>query len=75
MARGCRYDAETDTFLTSGASLHTPPTLDDGMLLKTLTECVGQLERQPLSVNMNKEVEKAKQALADQKAENSMELL
>ena len=60
LARGCSFDAEQEIFLVGDASpLPTSAGLDDGALLRTLTHSVAQLERQPLSINMNKEIEAA----------------
>ncbi len=69
--RGCTYDAERDVILTS--STHRQKTaivFNNGDLLQTLTECVAQLERKPLSVNIKNEIENAKKRnAASEKAE------
>ena len=74
--RGCTYDAEQDAILTATAPRpHNVASaqLDDGALLRTLTECVAQLSRQPLSVDMKREVEQAKLLLvaAEQESEQA----
>lgn len=55
--------------LTSSAPSQSCCALDDGALLRTLTECVAHLERQPLSTNIKKDVEEAQaQQLLEQDA-------
>lgn len=43
--------------------------LDDGALLRTLTESVAHLERQPLSININKEIEIVQNQIVVEKVE------
>jgi hypothetical protein len=43
--------------------------LDDGELLRTLTESVAHLERQPLSININKEIEIVQNQIVVEKVE------
>ena len=79
LAKGCTYDAEQEIMLI-GASvmpLTPPPVLDDGMLLQTLTECVAQLERKTLSINMKKEIESAQKLVmeAEEKEQSTMNFL
>ena len=50
--------------LTENASLQSNYAIDDGILLQTLTDCVAQLERQPLSVNLQSEIELAQNEIS-----------
>ena len=64
VARGCTYNGDNDTLLTENASLQSNYAIDDGILLQTLTDCVAQLERQPLSVNLQSEIELAQNEIS-----------
>eukprot|EP00603_Paraphysomonas_imperforata_P003549 CAMPEP_0114415838 /NCGR_PEP_ID=MMETSP0103-20121206/2117_1 /TAXON_ID=37642 ORGANISM="Paraphysomonas imperforata, Strain PA2" /NCGR_SAMPLE_ID=MMETSP0103 /ASSEMBLY_ACC=CAM_ASM_000201 /LENGTH=244 /DNA_ID=CAMNT_0001584037 /DNA_START=53 /DNA_END=787 /DNA_ORIENTATION=- len=74
LARGCTYDSEQELFHVCNASVNNCA-VDDGALLRTLTQTVAQLERQPLSININKEIESVQaQIVAEQEETSAMEI-
>lgn len=58
LARGCISNNDEADTLRPGI-MGKPAALNDGSLLQTLTQCVAELERQPLSIDMKKEIEQA----------------
>jgi hypothetical protein len=69
IARGCNYDSEQDIVLMGNVPTKIVQGLDDGALLRTLTESVAHLERQPLSININKEIEIVQNQIVVEKVE------
>jgi hypothetical protein len=69
IARGCNYDSEQDIVLIGNVPTKIVKGLDDGELLRTLTESVAHLERQPLSININKVIEIVQNQIVVEKVE------
>ena len=74
LTRGCTCDDEQkEVMLTSTAFAQHTPVLDDGSLLQTLTSCVAQLERQPLTLDIKTEVENAQIKIISEKDDMDVE--